>query len=156
MNFGVELVSELSLTIRPDHYFRLELYFDDELLTEGTGKDYFDLNCCILPHKIVSASGREGTYKTLPVMEAFEALPAKPIRLADEILPSLKLKITSNRVLDYAELKHNFSLHGFYEDQTFDVHLARPDVPVTWEKRGQFSVPLGSLLSRESQSCKAV
>jgi len=143
MIFGAELIAETAQTITPNHKFQLDLYSGDTLLPQAAGVDAYNLNCQILPGKIIAATGRTARYGIGTGLGAVQAEAAQPVSLSPEELAQLKIKITNNKILDQAELKHSFSLRLHLEGRVIDLHLARPDVKVYWEGRGEFIIPLG-------------
>lgn len=146
MLLGIELVTESSLTIIPGHIFRLELYNDDVLLPLSVGTDMYNYNSNILPHKKVAATGRRASYEMGTGLQGLEAEDTKPIPVLEKELSDLKLRIKNNKILDQAEIKAFFSLRIHNSNQITDILLGRPDVPVYWDGRGDFSIPLAGLL----------
>lgn len=147
MFIGAELVVESTLVLTPNHNFRLELYADQVLLPLSVGTDTYNYNCSILPHKILAATGRKAAYDIGIGLGTSEALAASPIPVTEDELGQLKLRIVNNKILDQAELKHNFSLRLLLNHGFVDLHLARPDVKIYWEGRGEFLIPLGELIA---------
>lgn len=143
MIIAAELITETGQTLTPNHLFRLELYTDNTLLPFSAGQDSYNLNCEILPGKILAATGRTATYGIGFGLGAVQAEAAKPISMTAEDLSQLKIKITNNKIIDQADLKQNFSLRLHLSDRVIDLHLARPDVKIYWEGRGEFIIPLG-------------
>ncbi|MCR4441582.1 MAG: hypothetical protein QHH10_05790 [Peptococcaceae bacterium] len=147
MEIGLELVTETSLFLTPNHSFRMELYAGDVLLPLSIGTDVYNYNCNIWPNKTVAATGRKAVHELKVALGPFEAEPARAIAIREEDLPGLKLKLANNKILDQAELKHGFSLRVSLAGRVLDIPLARPDVRVYWERRGEFTVPLGDLVA---------
>jgi len=143
MFIAAELITETAQTLTPNHSFRLELYSNGALLPLAAGLDCYNLNCEILPGKILAATGRTATYGIGIGLGAVQADAATPINLNTADLAQLKIKISNNKILDQADLKRNFSLRIRISDKVIDLHLGRPDVRVYWEGRGEFVIPLG-------------
>lgn len=150
MNFGAELITEIVQTITPNHMFRLELYCRDTLLPQSAGSDTYKTNCEILTGKIIAATGRAATYGIGTGLEAVQAEPARPVSLSPEEISQLRIRIITNKILDQAVLKHSFSLRLNLSGKVIDLHLARHDVKVYWEGRGEFLIPLGEHLSGQA------
>ncbi len=146
MLLGIELITETTLSLIPGHIFRLELYNDDVLLPLSVGTDTYNYNGNILPHKKVAATGRRATYELGTGLKMLEAEDTKPVPVLEKELSDLKLRIKNNKVLDQAEIKTYFSLRIHNSNETKDILLARPDVHVYWDGRGDFSIPLNGLL----------
>lgn len=147
MLVGAELVVESTLVLTPNHQFQMELYSDQVLLPLSVGTDTYNFNCSIFPHKVLAATGRKASYDIGIGLGTTEALAASPIPINEEDLSKLKLRLVNNKILDQADLKHNFSLRLRLTRGTVDLHLARPDVKVYWEGRGEFIIPLGKLIA---------
>jgi len=147
MNIGFELIAETSTYVTPNHSFRMELYAGEVLLPLSVGTDTYNFNGCIWPQKIIAATGRRSTHDLKIALGSFQADPSRPIPVKEEYIPELKLKLINNKILDQAELKHGFSIRMNLGDRVQDILLARPDVPVFWEGRGEFLIPLGGLVA---------
>jgi len=147
MEIGLELVTETALFLTPNHSFRMELYAGDDLLPHSIGADAYNYNCNIWPAKTVAATGRTAVHELKVALGPFEAEPATAVDIRREDLPKLKLRLLNNKILDQAELKHGFSLRVRLDGRVFDICLARPDVRVYWEGRGEFTIPLGPLVA---------
>jgi len=147
MNIGLELVTETTVYFTPNHSFRMELYAGDVLLPLSVGTDTYNYNGSVWPRKVIAATGRRATHELKIALGSFQADPARPIPVREEDLHELKLKLINNKILDQAELKHGFSLRMNVGGRIHDILLARPDVPVFWEGRGEFVIPLGGLVA---------
>lgn len=147
MQFGIDLITESTLTIVPGNKFRLILYKGDEIIPASLGEDTYNFNCHILPNKTVAATGREFTHDIETGLGPVEAESAAIFDISQELLNDLRLVITNNRILDQADLKWGFSLRIYLNRGIKDLLLARPDIKVYWDGRGQFSIPLGPHLA---------
>lgn len=143
MNIGAELVAETTWVVTPNDEYRLELYCGDIPLAQSAGSDRFEMNCHILPGKTLAATGRKSFTTIGYGLGPVEVTEAVPVPVAEENLPDLKLCLKNTKILDQAELKHNFSIRVKVNGKTVDLLLARPDVKVYWEGRGEFVIPLG-------------
>lgn len=146
MKFGLALVTESTLTIMPENQFKLELYNGDNLITDSIGEDKYNFNCHIIPDKVIAATGRKLEHDIGTGLGPVEAETATLFDLNKDTLKDLRLVITNNKVLDQAEFKYGFSLRVYMDRGIKDLLLARPDIKLYWDGRGQFSIPLGSHL----------
>lgn len=143
IKIGAELVTETTWVVTPNDEYHLELYYGDVPIPESAGTDRFEMNCHILPQKTLAATGRMELTKIGYGLGPVEAKGANPVLVTEENLPDLKLRFKNTKILDLAELKHNFSIRLDVNGKTVDLLLARPDVKVFWEARGDFVIPLG-------------
>lgn len=140
---GAELVTETTWVVTPNDEYHLEFYCGDVLIPQSAGTDRFEMNCHILPQKILAATGRTELTKIGYGLGPVEVKGANPVPVPEENLPDLKLRLTNTKILDQAELKHHFSIRLSVNGKTVDLLLARPDIKVFWEGRGEFVIPLG-------------
>lgn len=147
MDFGLELLTATSITILPGQEFCLELYSGDRLLPLSVGTDSYGLKGNIMPYKVLAATGRRSSVHMEIGMGSLQAKPAQPIPLQKEDLQKLVLKIKNNRILAYAKMKQDFSLRIYQAGKVQDISLARHDVKLYWDGRGEFTIPLGQLVS---------
>ncbi len=120
MDIQVELITENPFTVFPEDFFRLEL--------------------SVAQHPIPLSAGSAIYSCSKTVMESVVA--TSPITIPDEDLPQVRVKLYTNKVLNQAELIRCFGLRIHLGQSFHDIMLARPDIPVYWEERGTFIIPL--------------
>jgi len=149
MRMAVEIYTEKPLNIKEGSYFKTSLRSAGEIVEGSGGFDSFGFPSVITSEKRVAGLGRDFTYTlaSFPAgMGAIEAWPGSYLDLPD--LPGdICLVLETNLTLDPGVLADTLGVRLVgVRGKSVDVPLCRPDVPVWWEGRGKFAVPLKGLL----------
>ncbi len=149
MKIAVDIYTEKPLCVKLDTYFKTVLQVDDKYFAGSEGHDRYSFLCVIGSEKRVAGLGREQAYSlsSMPAgMGAVEARPGKYINLP-EGAKEVVLAIETNLFLDPGILADSLGVRLVNEQgKKFDVPLARPDVSISWEGRGQYLIPLSAFL----------
>ena len=79
-------------------------------------------------------------------MGAIEARPGRYLEV-EEIPEDMALEIETNLILDPGVLADSLGIRLVSErGGSLDIPLCRPDIPVCWDSRGKYTIPLNGLL----------
>jgi hypothetical protein len=147
MHYCLEFETSHGIDIIPGCYFETAILLDNAVLHGTEGRDEFQFNGLLLPHKRIAGFGRRKTYllTDFPAgLSACEAAPSESFNL--DIDRNVAIKVTTNVMLDHGLLAHYLILKILKDNQPFrEIPLHRPDIMIDWQSRGNFVITLGQL-----------
>lgn len=149
MKIAVEIYTEKPLNIKDGAYFKTALMARGRIVEGSEGTDSFGFASVVISEKRVAGLGRDFVYTlaSFPAgMGAIEARPGAYLNLAD-IPEDIALDIETNLILDQGILADVLGVRLIgAQGKSVDIPLCRPDVPVLWQGRGKYTIPLYGLL----------
>ena len=149
MKIAVEIYAEKLQNIKYGSYIKTALRTNSSILLGSAGCDRYGFTSIITSSKRVAGLGREFFYdlSSFPAgMGAIEARPGRYLEM-ERIPEDISLEIETNLILDPGMLADSLGLRLVSErGGSFDIPLCRPDIPVYWDSRGKYTIPLNYLL----------
>lgn len=150
MKIAVEIYAEKLLDIKENTYFKTALMVKGELLNGSEGYDRYEFPALITSEKRVAALGRGFVYTlaAFPAgMGAIEARPGKYLDLPD-VPDDVTLTLETNLILDPGMLADSLGVRlANAQGKSVDIPLRRPDIPIWWEGRGKYAIPLNEIFN---------
>ncbi|MCG8402838.1 MAG: hypothetical protein MJA84_14790 [Firmicutes bacterium] len=149
MKIAVEIYAEKLQNIKDGSYIKTALKTSGGILPGSEGCDRYGFASIITSTKRVAGLGREFFYNLSSFPAGMGAIEARPGRYleVEKIPEDIALEIETNFTLDPGMLADSLGLRLVSErGGSFDIPLCRPDIPVFWDSRGKYTIPLNGLL----------
>jgi hypothetical protein len=156
VKMGIELVPEVAVTVARGDFINMRLMVDGNSIQTSLGEDEFAFTTTVLRGKRLAATGRRNRLEMQdqPLgMGPAQVPPALAVEMGEGTRIAVDMEVRNSTLLDMGMLVHCLGLRVVDDQGETLAHfpLARPDVTVSWPRRGRFLVDITKPLLNASR-----